>query len=107
MSDTDEWDDTPIPIQRRPSGQHVVSARIPAALALGANHRADQTGLRLSDIVRDALAAYLRPGFSFEVTHSDRVRVVGFSVGDHVVSSLARTFNSNTVVTETMHLAAP
>jgi len=98
----DEWDPTPIPIERRPSGMHVISARVPARIAMAANQRADQTGQRLSDVVRDALDAYLAPvGVTLTVTYSEWMRVSGHT------GWLPRTFNGNTVVSETQYLYAP
>lgn len=102
MNDTDDWDDTPVPIQRRPGGMHVISARVPARLAMAANRRADQTGARLSDVVRDAVDAYLAPiGVTLTVTHSDRIRISG------VNGWLPVTESGNTVVSETQYLYVP
>lgn len=102
MNDTDDWDDTPVPIRRRPDGMHVISARVPARLAMAANRRADQTGGRLSDVVRDAVDAYLAPiSITLAVAHSDRIRVSG----GH--GWLPATFSGNTVVSETQYLYVP
>lgn len=102
MNDTDHWEDAPVPIQRRPSGMHVISARVPARLAIAANRRADQTGARLSDVVRDALDAYLAPiGVTLTVAHSGRIRVAGAN------GWLPVTGSGNTVVSETQYLYVP
>lgn len=85
-----------MPIERRPSGMHVVSARIPADLAMAVNAHADRTGRCLSDILRDALESHLRPVFSFEATYGGRLRLPG-------VPGPA-TSNSNTVVAETLQV---
>jgi ribbon-helix-helix CopG family protein len=96
------WGQTPVPFERRPSGTHVISARVPADLAMAVNNHADRTGQRLSDIVRDALAAHLAPAaVTLTITHGDRIRV------EPHTGRPPLTYNSNLIVPETMAVSLP
>ena len=102
MTDTaDEWDQASVPFERRPSGTHVISARIPADLAMAANNHADRTGRRLSDVVRDALTAHLAAPCVTLTATSDRIRVEPYT------SRPPLTYNSNLIVPEALHLVVP
>jgi len=83
------------------TGTHVISVRVPADLATAANNHAERTGRRLSDVVRDALAAHLAPtAVTLTVTCGDRIRAE-----PHTGRPL--TCNSNPIVPETLHLVLP
>ena len=51
----------PVIIESRPSGSHVISVRLPAALAERLLARGSDSGSTLSAVVRAAVEAYLRP----------------------------------------------
>jgi metal-responsive CopG/Arc/MetJ family transcriptional regulator len=58
--DEEEWDDTSVTIERRPTGNQVVSARLPTALVLELGRVADHLDMKLSELVRAAVEQYLR-----------------------------------------------
>lgn len=57
--DVGEWEETPVEIERRPSGTQVVSARLPAELAQRVIAEAEARGTRLSEVIREAVEAHL------------------------------------------------
>jgi len=62
--DEGEWEDEPEQIETRPSGNQVISARLPTALAEKLLSEAGRRGVRPSELVREAVEALLhdRPG---------------------------------------------
>jgi hypothetical protein len=56
--DEDEWEDEPVEIERRPSGNQVLSARIPTALANRVFDEAARRGVTMSEVVRTAIEEY-------------------------------------------------
>ena len=59
--DEDEWDQEPVEIERRPTGNQVLSARIPTALAERVLAEAARRNVRASEIVRAAIEEYFSP----------------------------------------------
>ncbi|HVF05210.1 MAG TPA: hypothetical protein VNA20_10240 [Frankiaceae bacterium] len=59
--DPDEWEDEPVAIERRPSGNQVLSARIPTALADRVFAEAARRNVKASEIVRVAVESYFSP----------------------------------------------
>jgi hypothetical protein len=59
--DEGEWEDEPAQIESRPSGSQVISARLPSDLAEGLLSAAASRGVRPSELVREAVEAWLRP----------------------------------------------
>jgi hypothetical protein len=59
--DEGEWEDEPTRIESRPSGSQVISARLPSDLAEGLLTAAASRGIRPSELVREAVEAWLRP----------------------------------------------
>ena len=57
-----EWEDEAEEIETRPSGTQVISARLPGLLAEHVLSEASQRGIRPSELVRQALEAYMRSG---------------------------------------------
>ena len=57
--DENEWDDQPEQIVSRPSGTQVISARLPSALAETLLAEAARQGTRPSELVRQAVEAFL------------------------------------------------
>lgn len=71
----DEWE--PMAIESRPSGMQVISARLPTALAERTLAVATAEGVRPSEVVRRALAAFLAPPQAqVSVTASSRIRIL-------------------------------
>jgi hypothetical protein len=65
----------PVPIESRPSGMQVISARLPTGLAERTLAVATAEGVRPSEVVRRALAAFLGPSQAHvSVTASSRIR---------------------------------
>ncbi|WP_216894523.1 CopG family transcriptional regulator [Nocardia alni] len=62
--DDDEWEQEPEPIETKPSGTQVVSARLPAQLAEELLTEAERRGIKPSELIRDALQQYLHPRFN-------------------------------------------
>lgn len=60
--DEGEWDDEPEQIENRPSGTQVISARLPTILAEQLLSEASNRGIRPSELVRQAVEAYVRSG---------------------------------------------
>jgi hypothetical protein len=58
--DEGEWEDEPEQIESRPSGNQVISARLPTALAEELLSEAARRGVRPSELVRQAVEAFLR-----------------------------------------------
>src|SRR6266851_8293185 len=101
--DEGEWEDEPELIESRPSGTHVISARLPTVLAEELLSEASRRGVRPSEVVRQAVEAYLRAGSA---------KVAGISARStgmlRVVTPLSdyRTENPNLVVPPTERLEA-
>ncbi len=101
--DEGEWEAEPELIKSRPSGTQVISARLPAVLAEELLDDASRRGIRPSELVRQAVEAYLRAGSP---------RVAGISAQStgtlRVVTPLGnyRTENANPVTLPTGHLQA-
>jgi hypothetical protein len=101
--DEGEWEDAAEQIENRPSGSQVISARLPTILAEELLDEASQRGLRPSEVVRQAVEAYL---------HARSAAVAGMSAQGtgmiRVVTSLSeyRTENQNLVVLPTERLEA-
>jgi hypothetical protein len=101
--DEGEWEDGAERIESRPSGSQVISARLPTILAEELLDEASQRGLRPSELVRQAVEAYL---------HARSAKVAGISAQGtgmmRVVTALSdfRTENSNLVVAPTERLEA-
>jgi hypothetical protein len=75
--DEGEWDDEPVAVERRPSGSQVLSVRVPDDVAALVLAEAERRGVRLSEVVRGALVAYVTPwaGWKVVTVHvSERVR---------------------------------
>src|SRR5215472_13328625 len=60
--DEGEWEEEPELIESRPSGTQVVSARLPTILAEELLDEAGRRGIRPSELVRQAVDAFLRAG---------------------------------------------
>lgn len=60
--DEGEWDNEPEQIESRPSGTQVISARLPTILAEHVLAEASDRGIRPSELVRQAVEAYIRSG---------------------------------------------
>ncbi len=60
--DEGEWEDEPEQVESRPSGTQVISARLPTVLAEGLLAEANRRGIRPSELVRQAVEAYMRRG---------------------------------------------
>ncbi len=60
--DAGEWEDEPEQIESRPSGTQVISARLPTILAERLLSEASSRGIRPSEVVRQAVEAYIRSG---------------------------------------------
>lgn len=75
--DEDEWDDEPVAIEVRPSGNQVLSARIPAALANRVFFEAERRQLKVSEVVRAAIEQYFTPTVFnvIKVQTGERVRM--------------------------------
>lgn len=58
--DEGEWSDEAEPIESRPTGTQVISARLPTALAEELLAEATRRGFRPSELVRQAIEALLR-----------------------------------------------
>lgn len=58
--DDGEWEEAPERIESRPSGNQVISARLPTALAEELLAEAARRGVRPSELVRSAVEAWLR-----------------------------------------------
>jgi hypothetical protein len=101
--DEGEWEAEPELIESRPSGTQVISARLPTILAEELLDEASRRGVRPSEVVRQAVEAYLRSGSA---------RVAGISARStgtlRVTTPLSdyRTENPNLVVLPTEHLEA-
>lgn len=89
-----EWEDEPEQIEARPSGNQVISARLPTALAEELLSEADRRGVRPSELVREAVESMLhdRPGIV-----ADLVANSGGTLRVAVLSDY-RTENRNLVV---------
>jgi hypothetical protein len=59
--DEGEWDERPAQIETRPSGTQVISARLPTALAEELLAEAERRGVKVSELVRDAVDHLLHP----------------------------------------------
>ena len=75
--DEGEWDDEPVEIEVRPSGNQVLSARIPTYLAQYVFDEAERSDLTMSEVVRRAIDAYFQPRVVaiIKVFPNDRVRL--------------------------------
>jgi len=62
--DEGEWEDEPEQIESRPSGNQVISARLPTALAEELLSEAGRRGVRPSELVREAVETFMhhQPG---------------------------------------------
>lgn len=54
-----EQEDQPVQIERRPSGMQVISARLPTPLAEQLFTEAERRGVKLSELIREAVAQFL------------------------------------------------
>jgi hypothetical protein len=101
--DEGEWEAEPELIESKPSGTQVISARLPTVLAEELLDDASRRGVRPSELVRQAVEAYLRgrsPGaVGISAQSTGMLRVIT-PLGDY------RTENSNLVVLPTEHLEA-
>lgn len=100
--DEGEWEEQAEQIERRPSGTQVISARLPTAIAEALLAEAARRGVRPSELVRDAVDAYLHaaPG--------QVVDIVAFGGRNMRVSSVrfgSPTRNVNLVVEEEQSLS--
>lgn len=75
----------------------VVSTRLPQATANRISALADATGRTLSEVLRDAVRAFLHPPATLFVSHSDRIRLLTPALP-------APTVNGNPCVQETLSL---
>lgn len=57
--DEGEWEEEPAPIESRPSGTQVISARLPSALAEALLAEAQRLRVRPSELVREAVERWL------------------------------------------------
>jgi hypothetical protein len=57
--DEGEWEETPEQIDSRPTGSQVISTRLPTALAEELLAQAASRKIRMSDLVRQAVEAFL------------------------------------------------
>lgn len=75
--DEGEWDDEPVDIEVRPSGNQVLSARIPTALAEMVFDEAAHRNVTMSEVVRAAIESYFQPRVVavVKVFPSDRIRL--------------------------------
>ena len=60
--DPDEWEDEAEHVESRPTGTQVISARLPTMLAEDLLAEASDRGIRPSELVRQAVEAYMRSG---------------------------------------------
>jgi hypothetical protein len=60
--DEGEWENEPEQIESQPSGTQVISARLPTVLAEHLLAEASNRGIRPSELVRQAVEAYMRSG---------------------------------------------
>lgn len=98
--DDNEWDDQPVRIEARPSGTQVISTRLPTALAEELFAKAEQKGLKPSELVREAVDHYLHAKMA-SATGEVHTAISAFVGGNlRIVTPLAqyRTENSNPVI---------
>lgn len=91
--DPDEWEDEAEAIESRPSGTQVVSARLPTATAEQLLAIAAARGVKPSELVRDAVQAWLRRSTDVTV---DINAFGGYNM--QVFGPLTITKNANQVV---------
>jgi len=93
--DDNEWDDQPEPIESRPSGTQVISARLPSQLAEELLAAAERRSIRASEAVREAVEKWLRwaPAGVFGIRVS-----VGRNMRVMTPATDSRTENFNLVV---------
>ncbi len=93
--DDNEWDDQPEPIESRPSGTQVVSARLPSQLAEELLAAAERRNIRASEAVREAVEKWLRCAptgvFGIRVSAGQNMRIM-------TPGADSRTENFNLVV---------
>lgn len=75
--DEGEWDDQPVAAAVRPSGNQVLSARIPVALAEQVFDEAARRGVSMSEVVRAAIEEFFTPKVVHILTAQpgERVRI--------------------------------
>jgi hypothetical protein len=97
--DEGEWEEEPEQIESRPSGTQVISARLPSVLAEDLLAQAARRGVRLSELVREAVEKWL----SKPAGVTDIRAYVGQNMRIVTPTPQSRTENFNLVVQVETH----